>query len=483
MNNTGLLSELGRNDEIKSSKYERAEKLREAGDYAEACKLLEGLDFKDSGQILDDIKYLCQIELFSKAEVGSNVFFGTYEQDNDTSDGKEAIEWIVLLRDEDKLLLISRYTLDCKPYNYSYMSTTWETSDIRKWLNDGFIGDAFDKDETSIIVNSVVNADENPGYAIQSGPVGNSTVDRIFLLSCFEAEEYFNSDSARQCCGTDYCNERIAKERIAKKHIKGDTCSWWLRSPGHYANCAAAVGSSGSIYTSGYKVNDSSIAVRPALWISLDPSTNKANKSEEDILNENVKNSIDSLKEQFIEIDTTENGYILIKQAFSGGNDSQLKEVRDLIDKSDHKSELSEIYKLMEDLSNASVGTNVTELYNRVNNLNSLEVRDDIFETDKHMSFLKSAEGEYEGEVSAPLKMNNHKLDKEGIKISARISEGHITTESMVDDSGKTKSFESDIFCAKKGYKFEDKNHNSELSLDQGGEGELWIDNHLYRKR
>lgn len=33
----------------------------------------------------------------SEAEIGSTVFFGSYEQDNDISNGKEEIEWIVLV--------------------------------------------------------------------------------------------------------------------------------------------------------------------------------------------------------------------------------------------------------------------------------------------------------------------------------------------------------------------------------------------------
>ena len=49
--------------------------------------------------------------------VGSSVYFGSYEQDNDTEDGAEPIEWLVLAVDNDKALLLSRYALDCQPYN------------------------------------------------------------------------------------------------------------------------------------------------------------------------------------------------------------------------------------------------------------------------------------------------------------------------------------------------------------------------------
>lgn len=48
---------------------------------------------------------------------GQLVRFGSYEQDNDTSNGKEPIEWIVLSVDEEqgRALLLSRYVLDRIP--------------------------------------------------------------------------------------------------------------------------------------------------------------------------------------------------------------------------------------------------------------------------------------------------------------------------------------------------------------------------------
>ena len=44
--------------------------------------------------------------------IGDVITFGKYEQDNKTSNGKEDIEWIILDRQGDKVLLISRMALD-----------------------------------------------------------------------------------------------------------------------------------------------------------------------------------------------------------------------------------------------------------------------------------------------------------------------------------------------------------------------------------
>lgn len=73
--------------------------------------------------------------------------FGKYEQDNNTSNGKEKIEWLVLEVKDGKALVISKYALDCKPYNTSSTNVTWETCSLRNWLNNDFINSAFSATE------------------------------------------------------------------------------------------------------------------------------------------------------------------------------------------------------------------------------------------------------------------------------------------------------------------------------------------------
>ena len=58
----------------------------------------------------------------------NRVVFGTYEQDNDLTNGAEPIEWIVLERKEDgSMLLIARLGLDCMQYHEKQAEVTWET--------------------------------------------------------------------------------------------------------------------------------------------------------------------------------------------------------------------------------------------------------------------------------------------------------------------------------------------------------------------
>ena len=202
-------------------------------------------------------------ETSSAVSIGDIVLFGSYEQDNDTADGKEGIEWIVLDVQEGKALLISRYALDCQQYNSTKTDITWEECTLRSWLNETFLNEAFSTEEQEWILTSEVRAEKNPDYSTNPG---NDTMDKVFLLSVNEANQYFTSDSARVCRPTAYA------EAQGRCYVNSDdgTSWWWLRSPGREANCAAAVYSDGSVDNYGNGVRSVVNAVRPALWINLE---------------------------------------------------------------------------------------------------------------------------------------------------------------------------------------------------------------------
>ena len=194
------------------------------------------------------------------ASVGDTIKFGYYEQDNNTSNGKEAIEWIVLAKDDDKALVISKYALDCQRYNSAYTSVTWETCSLRKWMNGTFLNAAFDSGEQRLIQKSTVTADKNPSYSTSPG---NNTTDKVFLLSITEANKYFSSDSARQCSPTAY-----AKAQSAYTNTSDVICCWWLRTPGYLSCFASYVDYNGIVSYDGSTVNYYN-GVRPAMWIDL----------------------------------------------------------------------------------------------------------------------------------------------------------------------------------------------------------------------
>ena len=207
------------------------------------------------------------VDAFYALNVGDTLVFGTYEQDNDTTNGKEDIEWLVLTKENNKILVVSDKALDCKPYNQSRDYVTWETCSLRNWLNNDFINAAFTAEERAMIPTVTVSADMNPEY--NTNP-GNATKDRVFLLSIVETEKYFTSDEARKCVPTEYAISNGAY--TSDSYTKGGkvTCWWWLRSPGGNRNRAAYVDLDGSVFRNGYFVSYDDGSVRPALWISID---------------------------------------------------------------------------------------------------------------------------------------------------------------------------------------------------------------------
>ncbi|MBE7050672.1 MAG: toll/interleukin-1 receptor domain-containing protein, partial [Ruminococcaceae bacterium] len=200
-------------------------------------------------------------ETLSQAKIGDTIKFGSYEQDNNKTNGKEKIEWIVLDKQDNRILVISKNSLDCKPYNESAEEITWETCSLRKWLNDDFADDAFSEPEKSIIPKVSVEAHINPEFDTDPG---DATEDKVFLLSITEANKYFGSDSDRECKATDYA--------VANGVWKSDSgnCWWWLRSPGGDQSSAAGVYNDGGVDEGGSTVSYDDIAVRPAMWINLD---------------------------------------------------------------------------------------------------------------------------------------------------------------------------------------------------------------------
>ena len=199
-------------------------------------------------------------------EIGDTVTFGAYEQDNNYSNGKEAIEWKVLAKDGNKALVISRYALDCQPYNTQHTDVTWETCSLRKWLNGTFISNAFSSYEQNMIQTTTVTADKNPSY---STPPGNNTKDKVFLLRVPEATSYFSSDEARRCGTTEYAKAQgVWTSEYYLVDCKA-TCWWWLRSPARDSDRAVAVNNDGSVNGFGFGVSSGYNGVRPALWINL----------------------------------------------------------------------------------------------------------------------------------------------------------------------------------------------------------------------
>ncbi|MEG0050490.1 MAG: DUF6273 domain-containing protein, partial [Clostridia bacterium] len=121
-------------------KYDAASALLANGQYDEAFAAFSEIEsYGDVKAIIQNDENLAAAAFEAKFTVGNTMTFGSYEQDNNTSNGAEAIEWLVLAREGDRALVISVDGLDCVQYHTKHTATTWETSTLRTWMNDTFL--------------------------------------------------------------------------------------------------------------------------------------------------------------------------------------------------------------------------------------------------------------------------------------------------------------------------------------------------------
>ena len=249
---------------VPQRRYNSAMRAEKSGDIVTAYELYNDLNgYQDSKEKAASLFERYKTEKIKTAMVGDTVYFGAYEQDADTKNGAEDIEWRVIDETDDAVLLFSVYGLDCQQYHKVNEPVTWETSSIRKWLNNDFLNAAFSEEQQTNILTADVPSDDNPDHDTDPG---NDTRDKVFLLSIDEAERYLKSEEECRCVPTNYAISR-GVERATKKHANGRAGTWFLRTPGLDETMAAYVSSAGKIRHMGYSVASMYVATRPAIWV------------------------------------------------------------------------------------------------------------------------------------------------------------------------------------------------------------------------
>ena len=228
--------------------------------------------FKDNG-ILDETAYD-----FSSVKAGDVIRFGVYEQDNDTANGPERIAWKVLEQDGTGVLLISESLLDCKKFHEQEVAVTWETCDLRTWLNKDFLSTAFNSGEQKLILTTKVVTPDNEYYETDCG---KDTQDKVYLLSYQEAEKLFPQQEFSATSPIPYTYEgnkdgaAKATEYALQQGVQGASTSewysgcgeWWLRTMGADQTYAAYISDCGSLYDGGNGVCNNNVGVRPVIRV------------------------------------------------------------------------------------------------------------------------------------------------------------------------------------------------------------------------
>lgn len=197
------------------------------------------------------------VNLIGDIESATGLQSGTSSSDINLQNAERVtlggVEWLVLTREDDKMLVISLNVLEKRPYHAVGGAITWEDCDLRAYLNGEFYDTFFSDEEKARIVEVTNENPSNPTYGITGG---NATVDKVFLLSLQEAGKYMGS-------GTDV---------LRAVDSDGNAVWWHLRSPGEATDVNAGVDTIGLIDAHGTVEGVSNVngGVRPAMWIKAD---------------------------------------------------------------------------------------------------------------------------------------------------------------------------------------------------------------------
>ena len=208
----------------------------------------------------------------ANAAVGTSVVFGSYDQDGDWDNGNEALEWIVLDRVGDKVLLLSKYGLYTNRFNDElFDEVTWKDSFMRRWLHKRFYVEAFSKAERSMILKARNQTETGTGETTE-------TEDYVFFLSADEVlygkaqdgTPYFANATERMAIPTtENIWECCLDSNNEFTYWLSENAEWWLRTSGKSNMYVSVVTKDGDVSREGRVVYSEDIMIRPAIWVDL----------------------------------------------------------------------------------------------------------------------------------------------------------------------------------------------------------------------
>lgn len=221
-----------------------------------------------------------------KYQVGDYVFFGSYEQDNDQTNGKEPIKWQIMDMDGNNALLFSVLLLDNQRYNEpegiygdsSRHARAYASCDLKDWLNRDFVVAAFTQDEYGTIVDT---------FDAASG----DDKGKVFVPSYEEIVRYYKAEVRTDVSYNGEEIERAYSDAMVAKATpyaktqglqQGDgvqTSAYWLRSSLSWDSWFTAEGHALYVEEEGRITlgiaslkNEKTLkhGVRPCVWVAMD---------------------------------------------------------------------------------------------------------------------------------------------------------------------------------------------------------------------
>lgn len=202
------------------------------------------------------------MDIMRNTNMHMGILYGNYKQKDDGSQTKQPIEWIILRYMGGKTCLLSRYCLDCYQFHFKDIDIDWAHCDLRAWLKEIFLPQAFSYEEQRHMCHIPVDTLHSLKH-LSTKAEEEKSFDLVSVMEKSEALSYFKTFYARQCSTTDYA-ESILRSRGILHPTR--VCSWWLRDGQAKRWKAPAMGRIGMVNY--YPVTDIITLVRPMICVN-----------------------------------------------------------------------------------------------------------------------------------------------------------------------------------------------------------------------
>ena len=154
------------------------------------------------------------------------------------------IEWIVVKRDTENVILIAKHCLTAMAYDSQTTNVDWRKCGLNNWLNSTFYDYAFSNNEKECIITNA------------------SLKSNVYIFDETEISKYLTTNELKIAKATDYAVSQGIQ--IAEN---GNSC-WWIRKSAKNGKLYPIL-STGEKGDSLYAANDF-VGVRPVIEVKID---------------------------------------------------------------------------------------------------------------------------------------------------------------------------------------------------------------------
>jgi len=185
-----------------------------------------------------------------------------YEENGDV----QPIEWQVVEVEDERVLVLARQILATRPYAMQGVPTYWEQSDLRRWLREDFLREAFTEAEIERICGQAEpEATDMSRFLWELAGMYDTTAglqDRVFVPLSEDLGRWFGADAQDL-----FYHAAIAQPTpwAVAQGAEANGC-WWLRDSMSQMPMASICSPCGSVGASMLREGNLQ-GVRPAMWL------------------------------------------------------------------------------------------------------------------------------------------------------------------------------------------------------------------------